>query len=164
MYLICMYMIFGYVMSSFSQASFHTDLDLLNKITVGDPFNRNQNPCSNSPTKTLHNNESHFVWDLCAKKIHLIFSWNHYLFPKISNFKVWRTNFLTFFSWSWQWCRKKHQIMNLFWTTFLSINIQRYLNFGTFYYIIDNFSCCWKFECLRETISLPHFDPQERYT
>ena len=33
---------------------------VLNKITVGDPFNRNQNPCSNSPTKTLHNNESHF--------------------------------------------------------------------------------------------------------
>ena len=34
---------------------------VLNKITVGDPFNRNQNPCSNSPTKTLHNNESYFT-------------------------------------------------------------------------------------------------------
>ena len=73
-------------------------------------------------------------------------------------------NFLTFFSWSWQWCRKRCQITNLFWTTFLSINIQRDLNFGTFYYIIDNFSCCSKFKCWQETISPPHFDPQERYT
>ena len=36
------------------------------------------------------------------------------------------------------------------------------LNFGTFYYIIDNFSCCLKFKCWRETISPLHFDPQER--
>ena len=78
---------------------------------------------------------------------------------------MWRTNFefLAFFSWSWQWCRKRRQITNLFWTTFLSINIQRYLNFGAFYYIIDNFGCCSKFKCWREIISQPHFDPQEHY-
>ena len=73
---------------------------------------------------------------------------------KVLNFKVWRTNFefLTLFSWSSQWCRKRQQIMNLFWTTFFSINIQRDLNFGAFYYIIDNFSCCSKYKCWRETI------------
>ena len=37
------------------------------------------------------------------------------------------------------------------------IDILRYLNFGTFYYIIDNFSCCLKFENWRETTCRPNF-------
>ena len=41
----------------------------------------------------------------------------------VLDFKVLLTNFefLTFFSWSWQWCRKRRQITNLFWTTFKDI-------------------------------------------
>ena len=87
------------------------------------------------------------------------------LWHNVLDFKVWRTSFefLTFFSWSWQWCRKRRQITNLFWTTFLRINTQRDLNFAAFYYFIDNISCCSKFKCFQETISPPHFDPQERY-
>ena len=42
--------------------------------------------------------------------------------------------------------------------------IPRDLNFYTFYYIIDNFSCCPKFKCWQATISPPHFETQERYS
>ena len=111
---------------------------------------------------------SEFLKRMCEYGTYDIAHWRHSIdlgVPNVLDFKVWRTNFefLTFFSWSWQWCRKRRQITNLFWTTFLSINIQRYLNFGAFYYIIDNFSCCSKFKCLQETISPPYFVPQECY-
>ena len=104
-----------------------------------------------------------FCWFFCYLHSAL---WSRYVANfNVLDFKVWRTNFefLTFFCWSWQWCRKRRQIINLFLTIFLSINIQRDLNFGAFYYIIDNFSRCSKFRCWRKTISPSHFDPQERY-
>ena len=72
---------------------------------------------------------------------------------------MWRRKFtiLKIFSWSCQWCKKRRQNLNMFWTYSQNIPRQRDLNFGAFYYIILNFSCSSKFKCWRETTSPPHF-------
>ena len=74
--------------------------------------------------------------------------------------KVWRTDFvfLSPFSWSWEWLYKRRQILNYDLTTSVFMFWKVDLNFGAFYYIIDNFSCSSKFKCWRETTSPPHFE------